>query len=168
MSQNHYSVPSHGRNQGLPTQWSAWEWNTRGYWESSRLNSQGSVEYKYEDSRNAQATGESAAASSSSNYYTNGVISHSQSDGTYDDAYRTSGGSDTTYSSADPYEAIPRSEAPQAGASNAVSNYQPAYPSAGNSYRNASTIPYDLGRGLQGLSLEPVGSSTGNEYGNHG
>jgi hypothetical protein len=136
---------------------------------SSRRNSQGRVEYKYEYPQNAQATGESAAASSSSNYYPNDVISQSQSDITYDNAYSTSSGVDTTYSSTGQYEAIPRSEAPQAGASSAVSNYSPAYPPAGRSYGNASTNAYDdLSRGLQGLGLGSVGSSTGNEYGNDG
>ncbi|PQE23495.1 pfs domain protein [Rutstroemia sp. NJR-2017a BVV2] len=80
----------------------------------------------------------------------------------------TSGDVDIAYSSTDPYKAIPRSEAPQAGASRAVSSYPSAYPPAGSSYNSAPTNPYDnLGKGLQRLSLEPVASSTGNELGNN-
>ncbi|PQE19809.1 heterokaryon incompatibility protein [Rutstroemia sp. NJR-2017a WRK4] len=163
MSQNYYSSTSQGSGRRFSTGWSAWDWDTRGYWVSSRRNSQGVVEHKYEYPKNAQATGGSAAAESSSKYYADDAISQSQSDLSYNDRYKTSGAVDPTYSSTGQYGAIPRSVVPQAG----TANYQPAYSTPGNSYKSAPTHSYDdLGRDLQNLSLEPVVSSTGNEYDN--
>jgi hypothetical protein len=168
MSQNYYSSTSQGSGKGLSTEWSAWDWDTRGYWVSSRRNSQGRVEHKYEYPQNAQATRESTATQSSSKYYADDAISQPQSDLSYNDRYKTLYDVDTTFSSTSQYKAIPKSVTSKAGAV----NYQPAYSTVStpkNSYKNAPTNSYDnLGQDLQGLSLEPVASSTGNELGNNG
>jgi hypothetical protein len=43
-----YSAKGKGKSHSLETDWSKWDWNPDGYWESMRTNASGATEYRTE------------------------------------------------------------------------------------------------------------------------
>ncbi|KAM3068124.1 hypothetical protein ACMFMG_011173 [Clarireedia jacksonii] len=101
-----YTTRGKGKAYDLTTQWTPWEWDSRGFWASSRLNFYGEQEWKYEG-----ATTESdQVKSSDQNDYQNPVLPISTTSTIYTDSshYNTSSASAAGYGLTSPNDSIPR------------------------------------------------------------
>jgi len=164
-----YTYSGGGNRSTSGSQWSQWDWDTRGFWISSRFNSQGAIEYQYEYPQNQNLPAEVASASQSSQtHHEENTTTQGNSEGTFGDDYETSPNADPQYPTTFHNETIPRSQYPNSTSSNNVTNYRPTYssPAAGGLTRGSTGAHDGLSHGIQNLNLGIAGSSTTNQYGN--
>lgn len=165
------SGSSKGKGQDRSTQWSGWDWDIRGFWVSSRFNSHGEVEYKYEYPQSQQQpVGVATDNPSSQSYHEGNATTQGHSEDNFVSEYETSPNADPQYPTTLQNETIPRSQYPHSnssavGAQHLLTDSSPTT----RTLNRGSSSPYDgLSHDMQNLDLRTAGPSTASQYGNNG